>query len=140
MRSPGRCWTASASTTPPSRPPGGPAAPGDPQPRPSGPVHRLGQDLAAAAAAAHRHPVAREYHLDYIARLAGANHLEFSELTAALDDTAAITLHSPRGWKQHEQERLAAAASPDRPAVLARPPRLPARPRRVPPDAAPGLP
>jgi hypothetical protein len=56
-------------------------------------------------------PVAREYHLDYIARLGAANHLEFSELTAALDDTAAITLHSPRGWKQHEQERLAAAAS-----------------------------
>jgi hypothetical protein len=56
-------------------------------------------------------PVAGEYHLDYIARLADANHLEFSELTAALDDTAAITLHSPRGWTQHEQERLAAAAS-----------------------------
>jgi hypothetical protein len=55
-------------------------------------------------------PVAGEYHLDYIARLADANHLEFGELTAALDDTAAITLHGPRGWRQHEQERLAAAA------------------------------
>jgi hypothetical protein len=55
-------------------------------------------------------PVAGEYHLGYIARLADANHLEFAELTAALDDTAAITLHSPRGWTQHEQERLAAAA------------------------------
>ena len=55
-------------------------------------------------------PVAGEYHLDYIARLADANHLAFSELTAALDDTAAITLHGPRGWKRHEQERLAAAA------------------------------
>jgi hypothetical protein len=54
--------------------------------------------------------VAGEYHLGYIARLAAANHLEFSELTGALDDTAAITIHSPRGWTQHEQERLAAAA------------------------------
>src|SRR5262249_4540247 len=51
-----------------------------------------------------------EYHLDYIARLAEANHLEFLELSEAVDDTAAITLHSPRGWTQHEQERLAAAA------------------------------
>jgi hypothetical protein len=55
-------------------------------------------------------PVAGEYHLGYIAWLAAANHLEFSELTGALDDTAAITIHSPRGWTQHEQERLAAAA------------------------------
>jgi hypothetical protein len=55
-------------------------------------------------------PVAGEYHLDYIARLADANHLAFLELTGALDDTAAITLHSPRGWKRHEQGRLAAAA------------------------------
>ena len=29
----------------------------------------------------------------------------------ALSDTAAITLYGPRGWKRHEQERLAAAAS-----------------------------
>jgi len=55
-------------------------------------------------------PVPGEYHLDYIRRLADANHLEFLELTAALDDTAGITLHSPRSWKQHEQERLAVAA------------------------------
>jgi hypothetical protein len=55
-------------------------------------------------------PVAGEYHLDYIARLADANHLEFLELTGALDDTAAITLHSPRLWTKHEQERLAVAA------------------------------
>jgi hypothetical protein len=56
-------------------------------------------------------PVAGEYHLGYVARLADANHLEFSELAGALSDTAAITLYGPRGWKQHEQERLAAAAS-----------------------------
>jgi hypothetical protein len=55
-------------------------------------------------------PVAGEYHLGYIRRLADANHLGFLELTGALDDTAAITLHGPRGWKQHQQERLAAAA------------------------------
>jgi hypothetical protein len=40
-------------------------------------------------------PVPGEYFLDYIARLAQANHLEFGELTGALDDTAAITLHGP---------------------------------------------
>jgi hypothetical protein len=55
-------------------------------------------------------PVPGEYFLDYIARLAEANHLEFSELTGALDDTAAITVHGPFGWKRHEQERLATAA------------------------------
>jgi hypothetical protein len=55
-------------------------------------------------------PVAGEYHLDYIARLADANHLEFGELSNALDDTAAITLHGPRDWTRHEQERLATAA------------------------------
>jgi hypothetical protein len=55
-------------------------------------------------------PVAGEYYLDYIARLADANHLEFGELTGALNDTAAITVRGPLGWKQHEQERLAAAA------------------------------
>ena len=55
-------------------------------------------------------PVPGEYYLDYIGRLAEANHLEFGELADALDDTAAITIHGPRGWKQHEQERLAAAA------------------------------
>jgi hypothetical protein len=56
-------------------------------------------------------PVAGEYNLDYIARLARANHLEFSELSEALSDTAAMTVYGPAGWKQHEQERLAAAAS-----------------------------
>jgi hypothetical protein len=54
-------------------------------------------------------PVSSEYFLDYIARLAEANHLEFSELTGILDDPAAILFH-PYGWKQHEQERLAVAA------------------------------
>ncbi len=54
-------------------------------------------------------PVAGEYHLDYIRRLAEANHLEFLELTGALGDPAAILYH-PHGRTQHEQERLAAAA------------------------------
>jgi len=62
-------------------------------------------------------PVPGEYHLDYLARLADANHLEFAELTAALNDTAALTLHSPRGWKQHDQERLAAAAGQPLPRI-----------------------
>ena len=31
-------------------------------------------------------PVPGEYHLDYISRLADANHLELPELTGALDD------------------------------------------------------
>ena len=56
-------------------------------------------------------PVAGEYYLDYIARLAKANHLDYLELTGALNDTAAITVYRPAGWKRHEQERLAAAAS-----------------------------
>jgi hypothetical protein len=55
-------------------------------------------------------PVAGEYFLGYIARLAAANHLEFAELTGTLNDPAAI-LHHPHYWRQHEQERLAAAAS-----------------------------
>jgi hypothetical protein len=54
-------------------------------------------------------PVPGEYFLDYIGRLAEANHLEFGELTGALDDPAAILYH-PDGWKRHEQERLAAVA------------------------------
>jgi hypothetical protein len=54
-------------------------------------------------------PVPGEYYVDYIARLAAANHLEFGELTGALDDPAAILCH-PHGRTQHEQERLAAAA------------------------------
>lgn len=56
-------------------------------------------------------PVAGEYHLGYVGRLARANHLESGELADALNDTAAIAVYGPRGWKQHEQERLAAAAS-----------------------------
>ena len=63
-------------------------------------------------------PVTGEYFLDYIARLAEANHLEFAELTGTLNDPAAI-LHHPYDWEQHEQERLAAAASQP-PARIAR--------------------
>jgi hypothetical protein len=55
-------------------------------------------------------PVPGEYYLDYISRLAGANHLELPELTGALDDPAAVIL-DPGQRKQHQQERLAAAAS-----------------------------
>jgi hypothetical protein len=55
-------------------------------------------------------PVAGEYHLDYVRRLAEANHLDFLELTGALDDTAAITVYRT-GWTRHQQERLAVAAS-----------------------------
>ena len=54
-------------------------------------------------------PVPGEYHLDYTVRLAHANHLEFLELSNALDDPAAI-LHHPNRFKEHKQERLAAAA------------------------------
>jgi hypothetical protein len=54
-------------------------------------------------------PVPGEYHLDYTARLARANHLEFLELADALEDPADI-LHHPYEWRQHEQERLAGAA------------------------------
>ena len=54
-------------------------------------------------------PVPGEYYLDYISRLADANHLELLELTGALDDPAAVTL-DPGQRKQHRQERLAAAA------------------------------
>jgi hypothetical protein len=55
-------------------------------------------------------PVPGEYYLDYISRLADANHLELLELTGALDDPAAVIL-DPGRRKQHRQERLAAAAS-----------------------------
>ncbi len=55
-------------------------------------------------------PVPGEYHLDYVMRLAEANHLEFLELTEAVDDPAAFTVY-PLRWKQHQQERLAVAAS-----------------------------
>jgi len=88
-------------------------------------------------------PVRGQYYLDYISRLADANHLELLELTEALDDPAAVIL-DPARRRQHQQERLAAAAGQP----LARIARLywgrrrplPARPRRVPPAAAPGLP
>ena len=55
-------------------------------------------------------PVPGEYYLDYISRLANANHLELAELTGALDDPAAVILDSA-SRKQHQQDRLAAAAS-----------------------------
>ena len=54
-------------------------------------------------------PVPGEYYLDYISRLADANHLELLELTEALDDPAAVIL-DPGRRRQHQQERLAAAA------------------------------
>jgi hypothetical protein len=54
-------------------------------------------------------PVPGEYYLDYIARLADANHLELLELTDALDDPAAVIL-DPGRRRQHQRERLAAAA------------------------------
>ena len=54
-------------------------------------------------------PVPGEYYLDYISRLADANHLELLELTGALDDPAAVIL-DPGRRKQHRAERLAAAA------------------------------
>jgi hypothetical protein len=55
-------------------------------------------------------PVPGEYYLDYISRLADANHLELLELTEALDDPAAVIL-DPGRRRQHQQERLAAAAA-----------------------------
>lgn len=55
-------------------------------------------------------PVPGEYYLDYISRLADANHLELAELTGALEDPAAVIL-DPGRRQQHQRERLAAAAS-----------------------------
>jgi hypothetical protein len=55
-------------------------------------------------------PVLGEYYLDYISRLADANHLDLLELTGALDDPAAVIL-DPGRREQHRRERLAAAAS-----------------------------
>ena len=55
-------------------------------------------------------PVPGEYYLDYISRLADANHLELLELTEALDDPAAVIV-DPGRRRQHQQERLAAAAA-----------------------------
>lgn len=54
-------------------------------------------------------PVVGEYHLDYVMRLARANHLEFLQLCDALHDPGAYRDGRLR-WKQTEQERLAAAA------------------------------
>jgi hypothetical protein len=54
-------------------------------------------------------PVPGEYYLDYVSRLAGANHLELAELTSALEDPAAVIL-DPGRRQQHQRERLAAAA------------------------------
>ena len=88
-------------------------------------------------------PVPGEYYLDYIARLADANHLELPELTGALDDPAAV-IFDPGQRRRHRagtpRGHRGPAAGPDRPALLGRPRRLPARPRRVRADAAPGLP
>jgi hypothetical protein len=56
-------------------------------------------------------PLPGEYHLNYVRRLAEANHLELPELTGALDDTGAIIVHGTLDWKRHQQQRLAAAAS-----------------------------
>ena len=61
-------------------------------------------------------PVAGEYHLGYIARLADANHLEFLELTGALDDPAAV-IFDPGRRHQHRRDRLAAAASQPLPRI-----------------------
>ena len=55
-------------------------------------------------------PVTGEELISYLTRLAGANHLELLELTGALDDPAAVIL-DPGRRRQHQQERLAAAAS-----------------------------
>ena len=54
-------------------------------------------------------PVAGEYHLDYVMRLAHANHLEFLQLCDALHNPGANRDGRLR-WEQNEQERLAAAA------------------------------
>ena len=40
-------------------------------------------------------PVPGEYYLDYTVRLAGANHLELAELTAALEATLRLHHHEP---------------------------------------------
>jgi hypothetical protein len=61
-------------------------------------------------------PVPGEYYLDYTSRLADANHLELLELTEALDDPAAVIL-DPARRRQHQQERLAAAAGQPLPRI-----------------------
>jgi hypothetical protein len=62
-------------------------------------------------------PVPGEYYIDYISRLAAANHLELSDLTEALDDPAAVIL-DPARRKQHQRERLAAAAGQPLPRIV----------------------
>jgi hypothetical protein len=54
--------------------------------------------------------------MDYISRLANANHLELLELTGALDDPAAVIL-DPGHRQQHRQERLAVAAGQPLPRI-----------------------
>jgi hypothetical protein len=61
-------------------------------------------------------PVLGQYYLDYISRLADANHLELLELTGALDDPAAVILDLGRRH-QHQQGRLAAAAAQPLPRI-----------------------
>jgi hypothetical protein len=61
-------------------------------------------------------PVPGEYYLDYISRLAAANHLELPELTGALDDPAAVTV-DPGRRNQHRRERLAAASGQPLPRI-----------------------
>ena len=61
-------------------------------------------------------PVPGEYYLDYISRLADANHLELLELTGALDDPAAVVL-DPGRRQQRRQERLAAASGQPLPRI-----------------------
>lgn len=54
-------------------------------------------------------PVPGEFHLDYLRRLAHANHLEFLHLSTFLETPGARPpgVHS---WQQHRQQRLAAVA------------------------------
>ena len=61
-------------------------------------------------------PARGQYYLDYISRLADANHLEFLELTGALDDPAAV-IFDPGRRHQHRRDRLAAAASQPLPRI-----------------------
>jgi hypothetical protein len=61
-------------------------------------------------------PVPGEYYIDYISRLAAANHLELSDLTEALADPAAVIL-DPARRRQHQRERLAAAAGQPLPRI-----------------------
>ncbi len=95
------------------------AAPGNPQPARLAHLADWAKTLPPRPLARTVTPVPGEYHLDCTVQLAEANYLEFGELTGALDDPAAI-LHHPHGWRQHEQERFAAADSQP-PARIARP-------------------